>query len=520
MGDMRAMSCVMRTLTKAVSMPSVGVQQVEGWKMSGVDAVSASTNAAAVKKPPPKKGGPAKTEGEETGPVLLCNDRLLNMTDTQAVEELASPLPEVIASRLDNTLGTYVTLTQAQILVRLAASCPHLAVEGGRLSANHEGKQIYAKVLSLAEGLATSVEESQASTEEAVQQSTPVGQRTITSHAMAIRAQTHAVRGHYQKALQVLTALLEYHSVSYEMTSDVVGCESFIASLGVADVCAWHIMRADALLQLRRPLEAQESCANCGRLATKYQYTHGERDAMVMKARICLRSGLDHEAAAILTHPQTTASNEEGEANTLPDVGRIARVGAPTRLREAPDPHSGLMLGGGLLEGMPIEVLQVDHGYSLVKSDEGVQGFMPTKDLRPGLHAQPRAPPEPPQRPSLVEEALRMDYESRDVFLPRVLSLAATAVFADECDGRLDTGLGLLYGGMSSELFPERRKKGGSAGKARTGGGGRSSPTASEYNMLAMKHYLAHLKHVWRNSFLSNCGQGGVMPVYLLAVSL
>eukprot|EP01060_Flectonema_neradi_P001923 TRINITY_DN11180_c1_g1_i2.p1 TRINITY_DN11180_c1_g1~~TRINITY_DN11180_c1_g1_i2.p1 ORF type:complete len:1356 (+),score=251.99 TRINITY_DN11180_c1_g1_i2:392-4459(+) len=392
----------------------------------------------------PKKGGKKAvgkgepTEDEQGIRKEIPNSRLLTGQDKTSVEFFAGKLPPAVESMLGPALVRYFYLTQAQFLLRISKSHPLHALDipkpGNYLS--EEGitsRELYNTATTLAEQIAQQIDSSLAVAER-------TSERTHRCHAKFILATAQIARGCYSKADSMLDDLLNYNSSSHGIPYDTEQCETLVSGISITDIARWMNCKAEVLMEQRKPNAALDVCYKCEELCQQFEYVNGERCARLIRSQINLLTGNAQEALSVLTLPQGDDKSDKDNSNSMLELLEgIARVAAPTRLRQEPNPNSQLTVGGGLLEGMTVEVLQVDTQYTLVKIEDGGQGFMPTKDLRPGVEPQSKPAPPVPRRISVLGEARAADIDGRDIFYPRLLLFVATTYYEENLAGIEDT---------------------------------------------------------------------------------
>ena len=384
-GNLEQAGVILHQVLSATGLPHQALSEV-GIIPKSTDYAPEPSGAAAVD---PKKGGKkAGNKGAEAIPEedpnaqkAIPNSRLLCGQDKTSVEFFAGKLPPAVEAMLGPALVRYVYLTQAQFLMRITKSHPLDALEIVKpvnlTDEETSSRELYRTVITLAEQIAQQLDSS-------LGQAEHVSERTHRCHAKFILAKAHIARGWYSKADSQLDDLLSYNASSHGIPYDIEECETLVSGISITDVAQWMTTKAEVLMEQRKPKAALEVCHKCEQLCRQHEYVNGERSARLIRSQINLLTGETKEALSILTIPQgDDGTDKDCEDSMLDLLEGIARVAAPTRLREEPNSNSPLTVGGGLLEGMTVEILQVDTNYTLVKMEDGGQGFMPTRDLRP-----------------------------------------------------------------------------------------------------------------------------------------
>eukprot|EP01062_Namystynia_karyoxenos_P028115 TRINITY_DN21370_c0_g2_i1.p1 TRINITY_DN21370_c0_g2~~TRINITY_DN21370_c0_g2_i1.p1 ORF type:complete len:4236 (+),score=1617.18 TRINITY_DN21370_c0_g2_i1:88-12708(+) len=457
-GDFSGASEVMHTVCTAQDLPHKAFSQLgiaadplpPG--VADFSTAAADAGAAKGKKPEPKKakGAGAPVDAAVVGPAqLFLNDKDLSAPENlAAVRSLAQcVLTESLQTELGPNITRFALLTQAQLLLRVGEADPVAALEpndppfpAGPPNAREKPAaprrdeprvQACAEALGAAEALVRSLD-------------TPADAlaRPDACRARYLWARIHRARGNLPRAVAMISEVLAScngmeQTAPPARATGAARADAFRTFISVRDVASWHHLLAELLLQQRRPAAAAEVCRSCEELCARYNYLWGEREARYIRAEVSLFDGRPGVALAILTAPQGDSSQEELADETVipppPPKKRTiqsakARVLRNGRLRaegKASAPYADF---GGVLDGMVVAVLYSDGDWTLVRREDGVQGFLPTSELRGEGEPPPQHTTAAPQlRPPMLDEARTYDVQGRDAFVPRLLTLAAAA---------------------------------------------------------------------------------------------
>eukprot|EP00755_Sulcionema_specki_P014824 Sspe_Gene.57728::Locus_31675_Transcript_1_1_Confidence_1.000_Length_8397::g.57728::m.57728 len=470
-GDHEGSTTVLHTVYLADSLPNKAAMMC-GVMMDPLPEETPSTSPADAKA----KGKPADTKKGKVTPVEpvvgveripAVNHRSIgDKANKAAISHFRSfvvplPLQPLIGPHLANA----IELTHAYALLCLAGSDPLACLEpyspiasvdpyekalppkgGGDMAAKencYAALQIAEEVI---QRVLAAVPKEEPST----------GWRTAAVQARLAWAKVQMLRGNLPKAEHLLHKILE-EVEDGGMEHGMV--EKSLVTVSVREVASVMHLLAEVLLVQQQYQAAIEVTNRCEKtLCAKYSCKYGAREARLLRARVQLLQGYPARAFRTLTEPRVDSKHHEGDSDVEEDEAQPktarrvpifssdkARVTAPTRLRKEGTAASPLLDGGGILEGMVVTILRADDDYTLVRRDDGVQGFMPTKDLRCDQDTDEKVVEKTPQMmPSLVREATDCDVEGRDLFLARVLSTEAVACYVDRLQGSLDASAGRL----------------------------------------------------------------------------
>ncbi|KAJ9449367.1 Cilia- and flagella-associated protein 54 [Diplonema papillatum] len=442
LGNIEDASVELCTILLGTKLPDKAFMQipVEDTRQ-GSGTAAPPTSSEQVKRPAkPTKAAKQEVPDATQSPsekAKLLNSRMLSSDDKPVLDSLAQKLPESTTAEVPESLARFFYLVQAMFFLKLGSTHPLLVLEAAQKEDNP-----YSCALTHCDNIAAMVTRL---TEVDLSSKEQASARSQLCRAKFIVARSAALRGNLKKAYSLLTQLLKFVAGSRLSSFANEAAEASISFNSLAHVSSWLCLESEVLLQLRCPEKAIEVSKKCEALCAQHRFLHGERQAKLTRAQAHVALGQTSEALALVAKPQSESLFDTEDNNRqLPDFGPLARTGCPTRLLTEPSAHSKLTPGGGLLEGTPVSVLQVDYQYTLVKTESGKQGFVATCELKPGLHALPRQPPPARRRRSMVEEAHTLDYRCCDPFLPKLLLFVSRVDYLNSIQGRLDTQMTLL----------------------------------------------------------------------------